>query len=381
MQVIETKEQYEHIAKGQVLTIGNFDGVHIGHQELLRRARAIAKKHNTSVAAMTFWPHPAAVLHPEKAPQLLTPLPLKKRLLEENGVDCLIVVSDTYSLLNLSPKDFVDEFLMKTVRPCAVVEGVNFTFGYGRSGNVLLLRDMGKERRFEVIIVEPKESAFSKGEHGTVSSSLIRGFLEKGNVKDAAAALGRPYKLIGKTIPGRGKGSEIGFPTANIEPLEQMIPAEGVYAGFVEVGESVEDVCVSKKRLPVAISIGRAKTFLSEHPLLLEAHILATEKNKLDTDFTDYTDLKSKIQNLKSKIVSATENTEVTERNNKVNTNKNNVPNLYGKWLAMDFIARIRPQHRFENVDALKAQIAKDCEQIKRILATEDTEDTVENRR
>ena len=122
---------------------------------------------------------------------------------------------------------------------------------------------MGRERGFEVVIVEPKEAAFSKGEHGTVSSSLIRGFLEKGNVKDAAAALGRPYKLIGKTIPGRGKGTEIGFPTANLEPLDQMIPAEGVYAGFVEIGETVEDVCVSKKRLPAAISIGRAKTFLS----------------------------------------------------------------------------------------------------------------------
>jgi len=371
MQLIETKEQFKDIAKGQVLSIGNFDGVHIGHQELLRRARAIAKKHNTGVAAMTFWPHPAAILHPEKAPRLLTPLPLKKRLLEENGVDCLIVVSDTYSLLNLSPKDFVDEFLMKTVRPCAVVEGVNFTFGYGRSGTILTLRDMGKERGFEVVIVEPKESAFSKGEHGMVSSSLVRGFLEKGNVKDAAAALGRPYKLIGKTIPGRGKGSEIGFPTANLAPLEQMIPAEGVYAGFVEIGETVEETCVSKKRLPAAISIGRAKTFVGEHPLLLEAHILATEKNKLDTNFTDYTDLKSKIQNLKSKIVSGTENTEVTERNNKVNANKNNVPNLYGKWLAMDFIARIRPQHRFESVDALKAQIAKDCEQIKKILTTD----------
>ena len=135
------------------------------------------------------------------------------------GVDYLIVLTDTYELLNLSPKSFVDEFLMKKVHPAAVVEGVNFTFGYGRSGNVLLLRDMGKERGFEVVIVEPKKQEFSKGEHHIVSSSLIRGFVEKGNVKDAATALGRPYKLIGQTIPGRGKGTEIGYPTANIEPL------------------------------------------------------------------------------------------------------------------------------------------------------------------
>jgi riboflavin kinase / FMN adenylyltransferase len=324
MRVIETKEQFADIVKGQVLSIGNFDGVHIGHQELLRQAKAAAKRHNTTLAVMTFWPHPAAILRPEKAPRILSPLPLKKQLLQQQGVDCLIVVTDTYAMLNLSPKSFVDEFLLKNIRPAAVVEGVNFTFGYGRSGNVLTLRDMGKERGFEVVIVESKPQNFSKGEYNAVSSSLIRGFIEKGNVKDAAVALGRPYKLIGQTIPGRGKGSEIGFPTANIEPLEQVIPAEGVYAGFVEVGESADAVCVSRNRLPAAISIGRAKTFVGEHPLLLEAHILSGS-------FGD----------------------------------------LYGKWLGIDFISRIRPQHRFESVEALKTQIAKDCEQIQRILTTD----------
>jgi riboflavin kinase/FMN adenylyltransferase len=338
MQVAESKSQLESVARGQVLSIGNFDGVHIGHQELLKQAKAEAKRHNTALAIMTFFPHPAAVLRPDKAPRILTPLPLKKQLLEESGVDCFIILTDTYELLNLSPKNFVDEFLMKNIKPVAVVEGVNFTFGYGRSGNVLLLRDIGKERGFEVIIVQPKEQNFSKGQRSTVSSSLIRDFVEKGNVKDAMAALGRPYKLVGKTIPGRGKGAQMGFPTANIEPLEQLIPAEGVYAGFVEIGETVDDVCISKQRLPAAISIGRAKTFVGEHPLLFEAHILATED---------------------------TENTEVNKNI------KNTVPNLYGKWLAMDFISRIRPQHRFENAEALKAQIAKDCEQIKKILATE----------
>ena len=188
---------------------------------------------------------------------------------------------------------------------------MNFTFGYGRSGTILTLRDMGRERGFEVVIVEPKDAAFSKGEHGTVSSSLIRGFLEKGNVKDAAVALGRPYKLIGQTIPGRGKGSEIGFPTANLEPLDQMIPAEGVYAGFVEIGETVEDVCISKKRLPVAISIGRAKTFLSEHPLLLEAHILTASLARRES------------------VPHVQQAGRLT----------GNIGDLYGKWLAMDFIA------------------------------------------
>jgi riboflavin kinase/FMN adenylyltransferase len=369
MQHIETKQQLERIAKGQVISIGNFDGVHIGHQELLSRAKETAKKHNTTLAVITFSPHPAAILRPENAPRILTPLPLKQRLLAQAGVDYVIVLTDTYDLLNLSPKNFVDEFLMKKVHPAAIVEGVNFTFGYGRSGNVLLLRDMGKERGFEVVIVQPKEQEFSKSERHTVSSSLIRSFVEKGNVKDAAVALGRPYRLIGQTIPGRGKGTEIGYPTANIEPLDQVFPAEGVYAGFVELGDSIEDLTTKDtknakeksnsylgKRLPAAISIGRAKTFVGEHPLLFEAHIL-------NADYTDYAESK--------KQQKATEDTENTEVNNNY---KKKIGNLYGKWLAMDFIARIRPQHRFESVEALKEQIAKDIEQIKRILATEDTE-------
>jgi len=139
--------------------------------------------------------------------------------------------------------------------------------------------------------------------------------------------LGRPYRLIGKVIPGHGKGKQLGFPTANLEPAQQIIPAEGVYAGFVETGDSKEEICATKQKIPAALSIGRAETFSPDHPLSVEAHIL-----------------------------------------------KNNISDLSGKWLAMDFIERIRSQEKFETETQLSEQIAKDCEKTKNLLATKDTE-------
>ena len=327
MRIIETITDSEKVKKGCVLTIGNFDGVHIGHQEILTTAVQIAAQRSTELVVMTFEPHPVAVLHPEKAPGVLTPLGLKERLLAEFGVDCLVVLKDSAELLNLSPQGFVDEFLMKNVRPGFVVEGENFNFGYGRSGNVQTLRELAAQRGFEVIIMPAKQLLLSSGENVTASSSLIRNLLEKGRVADAGQALGRPYRLIGKTVSGKGKGRELGFPTANIEPAEQIIPAEGVYAGFVEIGRSYEQVCKAHNKLPAALSIGRAKTFITDHSLLTEAHIL-----------------------------------------------KGTIGDLSGKWLAMDFVEFIRHQERFESENQLAEQIAKDCQKAKRILITDCTD-------
>jgi len=324
MQIFDSISDLEGIQKGWALTIGNFDGVHLGHQEIIKAAKAAGRDHGTGgLAVMTFEPHPAAILHPEKAPQVLTSLELKKHLLKEYGVDCLIVLKDSFKLLNLAPKDFVDEFLMKHIEPKVVVEGRNFNFGYGRSGDAQTLKELGAERGFEVIIVPAKEATLADGQTAVCSSSMIRGFLERGEVANAAAAIGRCYRLMGPTVAGRGVGAELGFPTANIQPAEQIIPAEGVYAGFVGVGQSLEQVCASCEPRPAAISIGRAKTFVSNHPLMVEAHILESE-----------------------------------------------VEDLSGKWSAMDFVKRIRSQKRFDNKEQLAVEIAKDCEITKQILAT-----------
>ena len=136
MEVIETIPGLNEIKRGCVLTIGNFDGVHLGHQEILTTAKQIASKRKTELIVMTFEPHPVAILHPEKAPGVLTPLKLKEHLLAEFGVDCLFVLKDSFELLNLSPEDFVDKFLMRQICPAVVIEGPDFNFGYGRSGDV-----------------------------------------------------------------------------------------------------------------------------------------------------------------------------------------------------------------------------------------------------
>ncbi len=251
MRILEIMGDLETIEKGCVLTIGNFDGVHLGHREILATGRRIAQERAAELVAMTFEPHPVAILHPERAPGVLTPLPFRTHLLQKCGVDCLIVLRGSRELLNLSPEDFVSRFLAENVRPSVVVEGDDFNFGLHRAGNIDTLRELGLQKGFEVCVIGPKEIKLSTGQTVRVSSTLIRYMLESGHVADAAAALGRPYRLIEKIIPGRGIGKKLGFPTLNMKKPTQVIPAEGVYAGFVQIGQTIEDVlaCEEKSRL------------------------------------------------------------------------------------------------------------------------------------
>jgi len=326
VEIIETNSDLSQLAKlkkGCLLTIGNFDGVHLGHQEIINVARKLADQRHSDLVLMTFEPHPVAILYPEKAPGVLTPIVLKKHLIAQFGVDCLVVLESSYRILNLSPESFVDEFLLKSVQPDVVVEGEDFNFGYGRSGNVRILKELGQRFNFEIVIVPGKEIKLTDEQTARVSSTLIRHLLHKGKVADAAKALGRYYRLSGQTTLGKGKGRKLGFPTANIDPVNQIIPAEGVYAGFVEITDTEEQLCESKDKLPAAFSIGRAKTFISDHPLLVEAHILGQDPG-----------------------------------------------DLYGKHLAMDFVEFIRHQQKFSSPQQLSAQIEKDCKKAKEILTT-----------
>ena len=232
MRVLKTVSELGQLPDGCVLTIGNFDGVHIGHQQNIKVARDIATLERVSLAVMTFEPHPVAILHPEKAPGVLTPLPLKIRLLEDCGVDYLIILRDTTSLLRLSPTDFVDKFLLKDVRPKVLVEGDDFNFGANRAGNIDTLKQMAEPDGFSVVVVPSKLVKLHTGQSLRVSSTTIRYMLQSGHVADAAFLFGRPYRLIGKITPGRGKGRQFGFPTLNMQMPSQIIPQEGVYAGF-----------------------------------------------------------------------------------------------------------------------------------------------------
>ncbi len=243
-------------------TIGNFDGVHVGHQQNIKVARDLAVLENTTLAVMTFEPHPVAILHPEKAPGVLTPLNLKIRLIENCLVDFLIVLRDTASLLRLAPADFVDKFLLKDVRPVALVEGDDFNFGANRAGTIETLKQMAEPEGFDVVVVPPKMVKLHTGQSVRASSTTIRYMLQSGHVADASVLLGRPYRLIGQIIPGRGKGRQIGYPTLNMQIPSQIIPQQGVYAGYVLLGSSQDDVCKFDNRLPAVFSIGQAVTLM-----------------------------------------------------------------------------------------------------------------------
>ena len=322
MKIIETLSEIEKIKKGCVLSIGNFDGVHLGHQEILTAAEKIATRKQTQLTAMTFEPHPTTVLQPHKSPFVLTPRKLKTWLLAQFEVDCLFVLESTPELLSLSPQDFTDKFLVQTIQPTVLVEGRDFNFGSQRTGNIQKLQMLGDEKGFEVCVVEAKKIQLSTGQTVRVSSTIIRNLLETSSVADAALALGRPYRLIGWVVPGHGKGKQLGFPTANLQPLRQIIPAEAVYAGYVQIGHTEENVCPTKKRIPAALSIGRAQTLGDDKPLAIEGHILSDD-----------------------------------------------VGDLHDKWLAMDFVKHLRNQIKFDTEKDLVEQMKKDCKNARSILS------------
>ncbi len=321
VEVTPSLTELTKIEKGSVLTIGNFDGVHIGHQQILSAAKKTATEKLTQLVVMTFEPHPLSVLHPRQKLELLTSLTLKKHLLAEAGTDCLLLVKSTPELLNLSPDEFVERFISKGIRPGIVVEGESFNFGSERRGNAQTLQKIGQEKGFLVSVIEPKEIQLSTGQKVKISSTVIRNMLKTGDVANAAPALSRPYRLIGQIIPGRGKGKQLGFPTANMGPTDQLVPAEGVYAGCVNIANSEQEICASTAKRPAALSIGTAKTLGTDYPRLIEAHILTGD-----------------------------------------------VGDLHGKYLAMDFIQRIRNQQKFDTEKQLSEQIANDCQEVKKIL-------------
>jgi len=275
------------------------------------------------MAVMTFEPHPVAVLHPEKAPGVLTPLPLKLHLLKDYADHCIIVLEDNRELLKLSPQDFVDEFLMLTIRPSIIVEGDDFNFGAGRAGDVHTLSRLGQDRGFRVVVVPPKQIELATNQKVRVSSTIIRYMIESGHVGEATEALSRPYKLIGPIIRGWGRGRKLGFPTLNMQKPQQIIPAEGVYAGCVEIADDEKQLLQEQRHLAAVFSIGQARTFGDQHPLLIEAHVLT-----------------------------------------------GNIGDMTGKWMAMSFLQRLRSQHKFNTPQELVAQIEKDCEAVNQALRT-----------
>jgi riboflavin kinase/FMN adenylyltransferase len=306
------------LSAGSVVTIGAFDGVHQGHRKVLQLVRELADARGLDAAVLTFDRHPAQVVRPESAPRLLTTLDQKLDLLERTGLlDLVCVLQFDEARSHETAEEFVLDVLVARLAARVIVVGADFHFGYRRGGNVALLEQMGLDLGFEVIglgLVAPEPPT----DHEPYSSTRVRGALANGDVAVAASLLGRFHEVRGTVVEGDRRGRELGYPTANVMvPAEVALPADGIYAGRFRAEDGVWR--------PGAISLGRRPTFY-EHAdaSLLEAYVL---------DFDG---------------------------------------DLYGQQVAVQFVARLRGEQRFDSVDALVAQIARDVDETRVTLAALD---------
>jgi len=292
-----------------VVTVGNFDGVHLGHQHVIAEARAAAAG-RLPVVAVTFEPHPVAVLRPERAPSMLTTPEQRAELLADAGATDVLVVPFDRELAAWPPQRFVDDILVETLHAEAVVVGANFRFGAKAAGDVDTLIVLGRERGFRVV------SVALDGGSEVWSSTYVRNRLASGDVTGAAEALGRPHGVRGVVVEGDKRGHELGYPTANV-PTEGMLaaPADGVYAGWLRRLDDPEG-----ESMPAAISVGTNPTF-DGIDRRVESYVL------------DRTDLE-----------------------------------LYGVEVEVSFVARLRGMQRFDSLEELLAQMAEDVAETREIL-------------
>lgn len=288
---------------GSVVTVGNFDGVHLGHQRLLGRVSELARARGTTPAAITFDPHPIRVLAPARAPKTLTTLDARARLIAAQGIELLLVLRFTSDLAQVSPQDFVRAILADGLRAGCVVAGPNFRFGYKQAGNVSMLGELSAQYGFALEIVPPVSARGIE-----VSSSAIRRLLDEGKVHLASRLLGRPFANSGSIVPGRGVGRRETVPTLNLEPAEEQIPRPGVYITRARL-ESAEYAAVS--------NVGYKPTF-GDHPLSVETFALNFEAE------------------------------------------------VKGGRMELQYLRRLRDEIKFENPAALKEQIQEDVRKARR---------------
>ena len=242
-----------------VVAIGNFDGVHVGHQEIFRRVREEAARNNGKSVVLTFEPHPLKLLVPERCPQLITPYSKRLRLIEHFGMDAVAVIHFTREFASLSPEAFFRDILTRVFNVKAVFIGYDFSFGRDRTGSVENLKRLGKEHGIKVEVVAP----FKAGDT-PVSSTKIRQLVAEGKVETARELLGRYFFLSGEVVKGHNRGKSLGFPTANIETGHELFPARGVYATFLYY---------RGKRYRAATNIGVNPTF-TNGALSIETYVV-----------------------------------------------------------------------------------------------------------
>ncbi len=290
-----------------VVTIGNFDGVHLGHQALFKETVKRARNARGEAIAVTFNPHPLQVLRPDQPIKLICTFEQKVKLIESFGIDYLLVLDFTLELASLEAEEFVEDVLVKGLNVKELVVGYDYRFGRKRRGDTELLKILGKRFGFEVVVIPPQ-----KINGLTVSSSLVRELVAEGDVATVAKLLGRPYQICGTVIPGHGRGQRLlGFPTANLKlSREKLTPKRGVYATEVFIGN---------KKLFGVMNIGFNPTF-GDGYLSAEVHIFDFEGD------------------------------------------------LYGHRICINLIERLRDEKKFASAEELAIQIKKDCEIAKSIL-------------
>jgi riboflavin kinase/FMN adenylyltransferase len=298
--------RYRPPAGGTVLAIGNFDGVHLGHHRLINAALERARNLTSPVVAVTFDPHPLAMVNPKHAPICLTTCSEKIALLEACGVNETIVLRSDAELLAKTAEEFLFE-LVEHCRPRVIVEGPTFNFGRGRAGSVDTLRRWARELHYDLTMIDELHCR-ALPDNPAVNSSTIRRALGTGRLSDANAMLGRPYRIVGTVTAGRQRGASLGFPTANLTSIPHLLPAPAVYAGIAQLADGSLHLA--------AVNIGPQPTFEQQQPSV-EAHLL------------DYS------------------------------------AQLRGQRLGLHLLARLRDQTRFADTDQLAAQIRRDVEQTR----------------
>lgn len=315
MQVLRDLGACPRPERGCAVTIGAYDGVHRGHRAVIDQLKRIAAERGLDTAVVTFDRHPASVVRPESAPLLLTDLEQKLELLEAAGVDHTLVVHFDESRSREPAEEFVEEVLVGCLNARSVAVGEDFHFGYQRKGNVDLLRELGVEHGFDVTPIDlVGVDGAPAPEAERVSSTAIRRALAAGDLDHANEMLGRQYEVRGVVATGDRRGRELGFPTANVSvPADILLPADGIYAGWYERPDGSVHA--------TAMNLGRRPTFYeTAHASLLEAYLL---------DFDG---------------------------------------DLYGEPAKVRFVARLRPELKFDDLDALVEQIARDVEDTRRVL-------------
>ena len=260
MRVINDLRELDEQPAPSVVTIGNFDGVHLAHQTLLRRVVEVARPQGLQAAAITFEPHPIKILSPDHAPKLLTPLPRKVELIAATGIDLLVVLPFTRELARQSPLEFVRRALIDPLHASSVHVGPNFRFGYRQSGDTEVLEELGNQEGFRVEVVP---MLVIRGDR--VSSTRIRELLAEGHVHKANRLLGRPFSARGPIVAGMGVGRKHTVPTLNLAPVEEQLPKTGVYVTRTKVGEKLYDSVTN---------VGHKPTFGEDQKLTVETFLL-----------------------------------------------------------------------------------------------------------